>query len=354
MKEFFTKLFDKIKSLMLFKEEDDDAHEFKPILAEIEDSPINPIGPAMFWTIMLFMLIASLWMYFGKVDIVITAKGTVIPDGEEKIVQSLEKGVVKTIDVLEGDHVEKGQVLATIIPQEEEPYLELNNLREEEKILRETLKAKSYNLSLAKDKLNRLREVVDIIPKDRYEQVLEEHSNLSHEVAQTRASLSEVRNKMQQIKKQTQIILAPVDGNVNKILVHTIGGVVTPAEKLMTIVPDNVPVKIKATVMNNDIGFIETDMPVSIKVDTYNFQKYGILEGVVTLVGSNCVKDERLGEIFEVYIKPQNHTLMVEGKEQSIKTGMTTTNEIKIGKRRIIEFFIYPLIKYLDESIKVQ
>ena len=354
MKKLLDKIFDKIKTYLLFREEDDDAHEFKPILAEIEENPISPLGPLVFWTVIIFIFIAALWMYFGKVDIVITARGTVIPDGEEKVVQSLEKGVVQTINVLEGDYVEKGQVLATIVPQEEEPHLELNNLKEEEKILQETLKAKSYNYSLAKDKLRRLREVEDIIPKDRFEQVLEENSNLSHEVNQTRASLSEVRNKMQQIKKQTQVIVAPVDGYVNKILVHTIGGVVTPAQELMKIVPDNVPVKIKATVLNSDIGFVENDMPVSIKVDTYNFQKYGILNGTVVLVGSNSIQDERLGEVFEVYIKPLNHTLMVEGKEQSIKMGMTTTNEIKIGKRRIIEFFIYPLIKYLDESIKVQ
>ncbi len=354
MKEFLKKIFDKIKTYLLFKEEDNDAHEFKPILAEIEDSPISPLGPMMFWTIIIFIFIAALWMYFGKVDIVITARGTVIPDGEEKIVQSLEKGVIKTINVLEGDHVKKGQLLMTIIPKEEEPSLELNNLVEEEKILKETLNAKSYKLSISKERQNRLQEVVDIIPKDRYEDNLSEVSNLTHEIAQTQASLAEVRNKMQQIRIQTQMIESPVDGYVNTIFVHTLGGVVTPAEKLMTIIPDNVPVKIKATVLNNDIGFIEKDMPVSIKVDTYNFQKYGILNGIVTLVGANSIKDEHLGEVFEVYIKPENHSLLVEGKEQSIKTGMTTTNEIKIGKRRIIEFFIYPLIKYLDESIKVQ
>ena len=95
-------------------------------------------------------------------------------------------------------------------------------------------------------------------------------------------------------------------------------------------------------------------MPVSIKVDTFNFQKYGILNGKVTVVSPNSIDDEHLGPVFEVYIEPHNSTLMVEGKEQSIKFGMSTTNEIKIGKRRIIEFFIYPLIKYLDESIKVR
>ena len=122
----------------------------------------------------------------------------------------------------------------------------------------------------------------------------------------------------------------------------------------MTIVPKSAKMVVKAKVLNQDVGFIEANMPVSIKVDTYNFQKYGILNGKVTLVSPNSIEDEKLGPVYDVYIEPQNTTLLVEGKEQSIKFGMTTTNEIKIGKRRIIEFFIYPLIKYMDESIKVR
>ena len=95
-------------------------------------------------------------------------------------------------------------------------------------------------------------------------------------------------------------------------------------------------------------------MDVSIKVDTFNFQKYGIIKGKVTIVGVNSVQDERYGQIYEIFVQPENYTLMVEGKEQTIKSGMASTCEINIGKRRIIEFFIYPLIKYLDESIKVR
>ena len=83
-------------------------------------------------------------------------------------------------------------------------------------------------------------------------------------------------------------------------------------------------------------------------------QKYGIIKGKVLVVGANSVQDERLGRVYETFIEPENLKLMVEGKEQSIKVGMDTTCEINIGKRRIIEFFIYPLIKYLDESIKVR
>ena len=346
------KVLDKIKSIILPKE--DDSHEFKPILAEIEDAPLNPIGNTMFWIIISFIVIAGLWLYLAKVDIVVTARGLIIPTGEEKLVQSLDKGVVTSVEVKEGEYVTEGQVVAIVSPAEHEPGLELNNIREEEARVAEQLADSRTRYSIAISNKNRLEKVRDIIPQSRYDDASKEVSELSHNIGALSASLSEIRNKRLQLEKQKQILKSPIDGYVNTIFVHTIGGVVTPAEKIMTIVPKDATMQIKAKVLNQDVGFIESEMPVSIKVDTYNFQKYGILDGVVTVVSPNSIKDEQLGDIYEVYIDPKNTTLMVEGKEQSIKYGMTTTNEIKIGKRRIIEFFIYPLIKYMDESIKVR
>ena len=332
----------------------DDSHEFKPILAEIEDAPLNPIGNTMFWVIIIFMLIAGLWMYFGKVDIVVTARGIIIPTGEEKLVQSLEKGVVTTLAVKEGEYVTEGQLVAIVSPAEYEPELELNNLREEEARISQQMASDRTKLSIARNEKARLESVRDIIPSSRYDQSAKEVTELSHEIAALSASLAEIRNKRIQIEKQKQYLKSPIEGYVNKILVHTEGGVVQPAEKIMTIVPKDATKVIKAQVLNQDVGFVEKGMPVSIKIDTYNFQKYGILDGVVTVVSPNSIEDEKLGPIYEVYIEPKNTTLLVEGKEQTIKYGMSTTNEIKIGKRRIIEFFIYPLIKYMDESIKVR
>ena len=333
---------------------EDDSHEFKPILSEIEDRPLNPIGNTVFWVIMTFMLIAGLWMYFGKVDIVITARGIIIPTGEEKVIQSLDKGVVTTIPVKEGDYVTEGEIVAIVTPAEHEPGLELNNIREEEARVTQQLAADRQKYGVAVANKRRLEGVRDIIPQSRYDDAVNETNDLSHEIASLSASLAEIRNKRLQIEKQKQIIKSPIDGYVNTIFVHTIGGVVQPAEKIMTIVPKDASKQIKAKVLNQDVGFVEVGMPVSIKVDTYNFQKYGILDGVVTIVSPNSIDDEHMGPVFEVFIEPKNTTLLVEGKEQSIKYGMSTTNEIKIGKRRIIEFFIYPLIKYMDESIKVR
>lgn len=346
-------ILDKIKNLILPKS-DGDAHEFRPLLSEIEERPLNPIGNTIFWLIIIFIVIAGLWMYFGKVDIVVTARGIIIPNGEEKVIQPLEKGIVSEIKVEEGDYVSKGQTVAIVSPAEHEPELELNNLREDEARIAEQIASDRAKLAVARDSQNRLNSVRDIIPQARYDEVVTQATELSHEINSLNASLSQVRTKRIQLEKQTQILTSPIDGYVNKVLIHTIGGVVTPAEKIITIVPKSAKMVVKAQVLNQDVGFIEADMPVSIKIDTYNFQKYGILNGKVTLVSPNSIEDEKLGPIYEVYIEPQNTTLLVEGKEQSIKFGMTTTNEIKIGKRRIIEFFIYPLIKYMDESIKVR
>lgn len=347
------RILDKIKNLILPKS-DDDSHEFRPLLSEIEERPLNPLGNVIFWLIISFIVIAGLWAYFGKVDIVVTARGIIIPNGEEKVIQPLEKGVVSEIRVDEGDYVAKGQTLAIVSPAEYEPELELNNLREEEARISEQIASDRTKLSVARDTQSRLNSVRDIIPQARYDESVKESTELSHEINSLYASLNQVRNKRIQLEKQRQVLTSPIDGYVNKILVHTIGGVVTPAEKIMTIVPKNAKMVVKAKVLNQDVGFVEENMPVSIKIDTYNFQKYGIINGVVTLVSPNSIQDEKLGDVYEVYIEPKNTTLLVEGKEQSIKFGMTTTNEIKIGKRRIIEFFIYPLIKYMDESIKVR
>ena len=346
------KILDKIKNFILYKE--NDAHEFEPLLAEIEQSPINPIGPTIFWLVITFIVIASAWMYFGKVDVVVTARGMVIPDGEQKLVQSLDKGVVSSILVKEGDYVEKDQILTIINPAEHEPGLELNNIAEEQAKTIEQIASTKARLSFARDRKARLETVRDILPKANYDEANEQVTVLSHELKALESTFEELENRKEQLEKQIQTIKAPIDGYVNKIAIHTIGGVVTPAQELMTIVPKDSKLVIKAKVMNQDIGFIDEGMDVSIKVDTFNFQKYGILKGVVTLVGVNSIEDERLGPVYEVYIRPEDTTLMVEGKEQSIKSGMSSTNEINIGKRRIIEFFIYPLIKYLDESIKVR
>lgn len=433
----------------------DDSHEFKPILAEIEERPVNPLGRIIFWIIISAIFVGILWMFLGQIDVVVTAKGKIIPHGNIKILQPLETGVVEKILVQEGDYVKKGQVLMEVDPSTTEPALqslnkslvqleleserlsassdgnyfnpaiqdleyELESLQTQQDLYYSSISSlnkqvaakkmqlqqideqvKSANseiehakglLTIKKDKEKRLLNVIDLIAKKELDQAQEEISNYENRIKELTFKLEELKYSKQQIneeiaflrqnfkkenleqlaerqrqtndleanimeiafKNQKQKIVSPVDGYVNSLLIHTIGGVVTPAEKLMSIVPVNSDLVIKATVLNKDIGFVKEGMPVSIKIDTFSFQKYGLLDGEVIKVSKDSIEDERLGPIYEVYVKPLNKTLLVEGEEVSISTGMSVIAEIEVGKRRIIEFFIYPLIKYLDEGISVR
>ena len=80
-----------------------DRHEFKPLLIEIEDRPLNPLGRSLLWIIVAFMTIGVLWLYLAKIDIVVSARGQVIPTGEIKTLQPIETGVISKLLVKEGD-----------------------------------------------------------------------------------------------------------------------------------------------------------------------------------------------------------------------------------------------------------
>ena len=329
-------------------------HEFEPLLAEIEDRPLNPLGNIIFWLIIFFIISAALWLYFGQTDIVITAPGQVMPAGEEKVVQALDKGIIQEINAEEGSYVHEGEILAVIAPAEHEPALELSSIEEEKARIRAQIASDKARLAIVSDTHKRLAAVFDILPRTQYDETAKEIAALKYDIQALNAALAGLSIKRTQIEHKKQLVKSPIDGYINKVYIHTAGGAAMPADKLMTIVPKNAPFIIKAKVLNKDIGFVKEGMPVSIKIDAYDFQKYGILNGRVKLVSANSTRDNVLGEVFEIYIEPEQTVLLVEGKEQRIKYGMTSVNEIKTGKRRMIEFFIYPLIKYMDESIKVR
>lgn len=129
---------------------------------------------------------------------------------------------------------------------------------------------------------------------------------------------------------------------------------VAPAEKLINIVPSDTPLMIKALIESKDSGFVEEGMDATVKVDTFSFQKYGTLNGRVTQVSHDSLEHDHLGLVYELMVDPLQTSLQVEGQQMALVTGMGVTVEVKTGMRRIIEFFIYPMIKYLDEGISVR
>ena len=91
MREFFENIKEKILGAV---SKINDSYEFKPALSEIEDSPVSPLGRFTFWTIVFLIITTVLWLTLGQIDIVASARGIVIPDGEAKIIQPLETGAI--------------------------------------------------------------------------------------------------------------------------------------------------------------------------------------------------------------------------------------------------------------------
>ena len=171
------------------------------------------------------------------------------------------------------------------------------------------------------------------------------------ELRRQRLSLIEELNKAQSLDDK-QILRAPVSGEIQELAIHTIGGIVTPAQKLMVIVPDNDTLQVEARLENKDIGFIYEGQRAEIKVHTFPFTKYGVIDAQVTNLSDNAVADEQLGLIYKMRLLMERSEILVNGKLVKLMPGMTVTVEVKTGTRRLIEFFMAPLLRYQQESVR--
>jgi hemolysin D len=131
-----------------------------------------------------------------------------------------------------------------------------------------------------------------------------------------------------------------------------VGGVVTEAQQLMLVVPDEEQLEVEVFLENNDIGFVHESMPAEIKIHTFPFTKYGVIDAVVTTVSDDATVDEERGLIYRMQLRMAKNTLWVEDKEVSLQPGMAVTAEVQTGERRIIEFFLAPLLRAKSESIR--
>jgi hemolysin D len=149
-----------------------------------------------------------------------------------------------------------------------------------------------------------------------------------------------------------QTLKAPIDGVVQQLAVTTVGGVVTAAQPLLTVVPENTPLEIEAQVVNRDVGHLRVGQRVINKVETYDFTRYGYIEGEVLWVGTDAVQDQKLGLVYPVRIKlAQTETPnAVNGRKGMVTAGMNVTADIRTDERRMIEYLLAPMLRYKQEA----
>jgi hemolysin D len=181
---------------------------------------------------------------------------------------------------------------------------------------------------------------------------------------QNRADLAKAEERL-----RLEVLRAPIDGTVQQVSVHTIGGVVTPAEQLMAIVPDKDGLVVEAMVENKDVGFVRPGQTARVKIDTFNFTRYGLIDGKVIGLTRDTVesqgdhaqpdgKDAGAAKPDSASKEPSyvarialsRDWMLTEGGRVALGPGMAVTAEIQTGRRRIISYLLSPLVRHVEES----
>ncbi len=153
-------------------------------------------------------------------------------------------------------------------------------------------------------------------------------------------------------REQLTRLTSPVAGTVQQLAVYSTGGVVTPAQNLMVIVPDGGQVTAEIVIENKDIGFVNAGQTADVKVGTFSFTRYGTVPATVTWVTVDAVNDEKRGAIFPATRRMERAVLDVNGKPVKLSPGMQVTAEVTTGRRRVIDYLLSPVQESLHDSVK--
>jgi len=230
-----------------------------------------------------------------------------------------------------------------------EPEISLKDL--EEKYIEE-----KSNIEIKKDEIKKLATQYEIAQHELIQfknntkkELLEEFNKTTDELSMT---LPEV-NKSNYLL-ESKFIYAIEDGFIYNLNNGTNSRVVQSGEVIMELIPTSSTLEVEAKVLNKDIGFVHLGQEVKVKIDSFKFTKYGYIEGIVTNIAKSSILDEKLGEIYPILIELKKDIMKIDDKYIKLIPGMTCSVDIKIGKRRLIEYIISPMIRYKDEALREQ
>lgn len=437
-------------------------HEFLPAALEIIEKPPSPGWRYLMLSLCAFVFLTLTWSFFGKIDVIASANGKVVPAGSVKAIQPIELGYVRAIYVKNGQRVKAGELLieldstltkadvdkatqslaaAEVITARNAALLEhlqgrrarlrlpygtpadvtvtqknllgmsIAEYEGERKSLLQQRAELEAELASAQAEITKLTQTLPLVEKQleareqlaskgyfskirllEYQQLKVEHiQNIEVQrakVAGVSASIGNIDAQLMKLKgnfskstimelfqaqenakfareevtktvrrKQYQQLRAPVSGIVQELNIFNTGAIVQPAQVMMIIVPDQVEPQVKAAILNKDIGFVREGQKVKVKIDAFNFIEFGFINGVVDSISADAIQvqqnsnykltDENL--IYNAYIRLNSHNIYANGLKNKIKPGLSVRVEIKTGERRIIDYFLSPVIKSLDE-----
>lgn len=370
--------------------------------------PRLPRASLVAWSLFALLAVFIGWASLFKLDEVTTGSGKVIPSSHEQVIQSLEGGIIHSLMVREGDIVERGQQLAQLDRTKTESSVlesesrlnaalataarlkaEVNDTElafpEEldddiELVKQETALYQSRRESLEKG-LAGLRQGAELVQRELSltRPLVTQGAASKVEVLRLERQKNELENKITEMKNQYYVrareelakanaeieaqrsvmkgredsltrltFNAPVRGIVKDIDVTTVGGVIPPNGKLMSLVPLDDQMVVEAKISPRDVAFIHPGQKALVKITAYDYSIYGGLEGEVTMISPDTLQDEVKRDVYyyRVYIRTDsNHLTNKQGQEFPVFPGMIATVDIKTGSKTILDYLLKPLNK---------
>ena len=149
-----------------------------------------------------------------------------------------------------------------------------------------------------------------------------------------------------------QKLVAPISGIVQQLAIHTTGGVVQPAQALLVIVPEGAELIAEANLDNKDAAWVRSGDVVAIKLQAYPFTEYGTVSGILETVSTDAISDDKHGLLYQATASLNKQSLLVDGQNVALAPGMALTMEVRIGQRRILDYFLSPLMKITREAVR--
>lgn len=446
------------------------AAEFSPAALEISHAPPAPAGRALLWFILSACSMALAWSFIGRVDVVVAARGELVPPSRSKDVQAPISAQVAAIHIQDGQIVEAGALLIELNPTEaladksrlsvefvearlsmarlnallgapEDPHkaaslfasfegapddaverhraqlisaataqrarlsaLRADHERSQAEVQSAAAELERLEASLPfiRQNVSARRELVEKgvlarLPQLELERQLVESEKardvligrmrvaqaaarqLRHSIDETqaefeRAGREELQKSTQamqsleqelvkaQFREEAMRLTAPVSGSVQLLRVHGAGAIVGAGQTLLTIVPLDAALEAEVRIENKDIGLIHQGQRVAVKIDAYDFTRYGLYEGKLRTIAREAVPPAQTDPSNPVLAQmPENVyvarvALSDEGRDGKpairLAPGMAATAEIKIGRRRIIDYVLSPVTASLSESLR--
>jgi adhesin transport system membrane fusion protein len=350
------------------------------------------------------------WAAFAGLDEIASGRGEIVPTNKPQVIQSLEGGILADLAVNEGQRVEKGQILARLHAaifqsavsdlQEQLTALDIRRLRLEAEMAGQTsfdvppayleqaektvLSERALLTARQDDHQARLKGTTGIVEETKselamLEKMLKRNLVPEIEVTKVRRTLAEHRLRLAETKSERDLDIAnqyaetlqklnsireqlkgrqdqltrttltsPITGIVNQVSISTIGGVVTPGEEILQIIPLDEELFVEAKIAPRDIANIRTGQDVTVKLSAYDYSIYGSLKGTVALVSADTLVDERSRDQQPYYlIRVALEPLKTEGRQAEIemRPGMIADVEVQVGNKTLLQYLLKPLYK---------